>query len=403
MIYRFEEFELDPQLRELRKDGAAIDVEPQVFDLLLYLIDNAEHVVGKDELFEHVWAGRIVSDSTLSSRINAARRVLNDDGSQQRLIRTVPRRGFRFVGVLLQNNVAKPLSHRDGNTDKAKAAQATGNQKVRMCKSSDGTRLAYATTGVGYPMVRAGHFLTHLEHDWHDPIWRPFIQKLGQSFSVTRYDQRGCGLSDWSSTDFALDKFVEDLSAIVEAAELDKFALYGTSQGGPIAIEYAARNPDRVTHLILHGSYAEGRFLRDSEADREQGEALLTLMRHGWGQEDSAFLQAFMSLYAPGANREQMASLVELQRQATSAGNAIALRRAVDNFDVSETLAKVSVPTIVTHARKDNVHPLDQGRKLAAGIKGAEFVVLESSNHIILPEEQAWDRLHDTIQRFVLA
>jgi DNA-binding winged helix-turn-helix (wHTH) protein/pimeloyl-ACP methyl ester carboxylesterase len=402
MIYSFEEFELDPTLRELRIGNASVDVEPQVFDLLVYLVDNAEHVVSKNELIEHIWAGRIVSESTLSSRINAARRAVGDDGTQQRLIRTIPRRGFRFIGEISNHgdeNNNLPLGRIPTQAD---AKTGVSEQKIRVCQSSDGTQIAHATTGVGYPLVRAGHFLTHLEHDWRDPIWRPFLETLGQSFSVTRYDQRGCGLSDWSSTDFSIENFVQDLSAVIEAAELDTFALYATSQGGPVAIEYAKQNPERVTHLILHGSYAAGRMIRDSQAEREQAEALHTLIRHGWGKQDSAFLQAFVSFYAPDATREQMDSLVELQKQSTSAENAAALRQAVDAFDVRPSLARITVPTLVTHARGDNVHPIDQGRALAAGIRGAELMVYESVNHIPLPQDPATRRVHETLRRFVI-
>lgn len=399
MVYRFEGFELDPQRRELRENGAAIDVEPQVFDLLLYLIDNAEHVVSKDELFEHVWSGRLVSDSTLSSRINAARRALGDDGDQQRLIRTVPRRGFRFVGEVAERAEEQPTAP---HVERADASQAIADQKVRFCTSRDGAQIAFATTGSGYPLVRAGHWLTHLEHDWHSPIWRPFLDELGRTFAVTRYDQRGCGLSDWSPKEFSLRAFVDDLEAVVDAAGLERFALYGTSQGAGIAITYATLHPDRVSHLILHGGYVQGRLMRDAAEEREDGEALITLMGHGWGKEGSAFLNAFTATFIPDGTKEQSDSMVDLQRQTTSAKNAVKLRTAVDSFDVSDLLAKVITPTVVTHARNDGVHPLDQGRKLAAGIKNAEFVLLESANHIILPEEPAWERLNNTIRRFVL-
>src|SRR5690606_34106709 len=193
-----------------------------------------------------VWNGRIVSDSAISARISAARQVLGDDGRRQQWIRTVQRRGFRFVGP------AETLG--DAKAD----AAPQHHHRVAFCRSGDGTRLAYATSGDGYPLVKAGHWLTHLEKDWNSPLWRPFLDRLNESFHVVRYDQRGNGLSQWDVADFSLERFVEDLEAVVAASGLDRFALYGTSQGAPAAVAYAARHPDRVSRLILHGGYEKG-------------------------------------------------------------------------------------------------------------------------------------------------
>jgi pimeloyl-ACP methyl ester carboxylesterase len=231
-------------------------------------------------------------------------------------------------------------------------------------------------------------------------VWRPLLDELGRTFTVTRYDQRGNGLSDWSVDDFSLEHFTDDLEAVVDTAGLDDFVLYGTSQGAPIAIAYAVRHPHRVSHLVLQGGYSLGRLLRDT-AEREQGEALLTLIRHGWGKEGSPFIKAFTANYIPGGNEEQTESLVELQKRTTSPENAVKIRAAVDSFDVTGLLEQVAVPTLVIHARNDGVHPLDQGRKLAAEIPGAEFVLLESLNHVILAQEPAWNDLFEAIRGFV--
>ena len=402
MIYRFEEFELDPERPEIRRQDSPIDVEPQVFDLLRCLIECRERVVSKDELLEQVWGGRIVSESTLSSRINAARRVLDDDGKQQGLIRTYHRRGFRFVGSVNASAVdAMTVGNLDLRSDDNEATPAQP-QKVRFCKSRDGTQIAFANIGTGYPLVRAGHWLTHLEHDWQSPVWRPILNELGRTFSVWRYDQRGNGLSDWSVEDFSLSEFVDDLEAVVDAADLELFALYGTSQGAPIAIEYATRHPDRVCHLVLHGGYVQGRLIREAAKDREQGEALITLMRHGWGQAASPFIKAFASRFILDGSREQTDYLAELQKLTTSPENAVRLRTAVDKFDVSHLLQIVTSPTLVLHASNDGVHPLDQGRKLTAGITNAEFILLQSSNHVILEQESAWQTLFGALRNFIL-
>ena len=248
--------------------------------------------------------------------------------------------------------------------------------------------------------MRTGHWLTHLEHDWHSPIWRPFLDRMGRHFEVVRYDQRGCGLSDWELSELAFERFVEDLEAVVDASGYERFVLYATSQGVPVAVEYAVRHPERVSHLVFLGGYATGRLVRNNAAEVEQGEAILKLIEHGWGVSGSPFLQAFTTMYVPGGNRDQIDSLVELQRLTTSPANAVAIRRAVDSFDVADRLARVAVKTLVMHAANDGVHPVDQGREIAAGIPDCEFVLLDSANHAILPQEAAWERFFGELQLF---
>lgn len=391
MRFRFSTFELDTEKHEFRAAGELFALEPQVFDVLCHLVENHDRMVGRDELIEVVWGGRIVSESTISARINAVRRALGDSGKAQDFVKTIPRRGFRFVASVEVDGASTPG---------AEAAPEV-SQKIRFCRSADGTRIAYATTGSGPPLVRVGHWMSHVELDWHNPIARRLYNELGESFTVTRYDQRSQGLSDWSVDNFSLDAFVDDLEAVVDAVGLDEVSLYGLSQGAPIGVAFAARHPERVRRLILHGGYVQGRMRRRAAGEREQGEALLTLMRHGWGKEGSPFIKAFTTMYMQTATDAQVQSWVELQKQTASAENAVKLRQAVDNFDVTELLEKVTAPTLVIHARNDGVHPLDQGRKLAAGIADCEFVMLESENHVILPEEPAWRELIGAIRGFV--
>jgi pimeloyl-ACP methyl ester carboxylesterase len=400
MKYRFGQCELDIDRHELRVGGDPRAIEPQVFDLLRHMAENSGRLISRDELIEAVWGGRIVSDAAISSRINAARRAVGDDGSRQAVIKTVPRRGFRFLAAV-ETLEAGANAAAGGTAGPPEAAGRVpqAHQKVRFCQSPDATRIAHATTGSGPPLVRAGHWLTHLEHDWHSPVWRPVLDEFGRNFAVTRYDQRGNGLSDWSVEKFELGLFVDDLEAVVNAAGLDRFTLYGTSQGAPVAIAYAVRHPDRVHRLVLQGGYVRGRLLR-SATEREDAQALLTLMRHGWGKQGSPFIKAFTAMFIPDATLEQTQSVVDLQNKSTSPENAVRLRTAFDQIDVSDLLGEVTTPTLVIHSNNDAIHPLDQGRDLAAGITGAEFVLLESANHIILPQEPAWARLFEAIREF---
>ncbi len=393
MRYRFGPFEVVLETRELCARGVSRAVEPQVFDLLCYLLKERDRVVSQDELIAAVWNRRIVSNTAISARISAARSAIDDDGKRQQWIKTIPRRGFRFIGPVEVGEQVPPVW----------AAAPHVQQRIAFCHSADGTRIAYATSGSGYPLVKAGHWLTHLEHDWRSPIWRPMLDRLNAKFQVVRYDQRGNGLSEWQLGDaLSLDHFVDDLEAVVDAAGLDRFALYGTSQGAPIAIAFTCRRPERVSHLVLQGGFERGRLIRMTESERLQAEAILTLMRHGWGKAGSAFIDAFAAMFIPDGDRAQIEALVDLQHQTTSPDNAVALRRAVDSFDVSGLLRQVRAPTLVIHARNDAVQPLDQGRRLASGIPGAEFVLLESRNHVVLPQENAWPLFFENLERFLM-
>ncbi len=395
MRLRFENCELCPDSLELVVDGKAKDVEPQVFDLLRFFVERPGELVTRDQLVDAIWDGRIVSDSAISARISAARSAIGDNGSEQKLIKTVPRRGFRFVAeVRALDDVGKTASA------PAHRTQPPSTQRVQFCHSSDETRLAYATVGRGYPMVRAAHWLTHLEHDWRSPLWHPFIEALSDRYQLIRYDQRGNGLSDWDVTDFSLDRCVADLEAVVDAAGLDRFALYGTSQGAPISIAYAVKHPQRVSHLILHGGYVRGRLLRGTPDERENGEAWLTLLRNSWGKL-GPFQQAFASMYLPDGSREQIDNLPELQINTTNAHKPVLLRQAVDTFDVTDLLEQVSIPTLVLHSRDDGVQPLDQGMQLASHIQNAGFVMLEGRNHALLHDEPAWNVFFEELERFV--
>ncbi len=396
MQYIFENIDLRVDSHELYIDGKAVEVEPQVYDLLKLFVENPGELITHDRLIDSVWDGRIVSDSAISARISALRKIIGDNGKQQKLIKTVPRKGFRFLAKIKSNY--ESISYGAEEKPFSEYGQA---QKVKFCTSADGTQIAFATTGSGYPLVRAGHWLTHLEYDWQSPVWRPFLNELGKHYSVTRYDQRGNGLSDWDVSDLTLESFVEDLEAIAETIEKEKFALYGTSQGVPIAVAYAVKHPERVSHLILHGGYVRGRFLRAKNEELEKAEALLTLIRHGWGKPNSNFIQAFASMFIPDGTKQQLDSLTELQRVSTSPENAARIRESVDLFDVSNLLRSIKAPTLVFHAKNDGIQPFEQGKKLAGGIKDASFVMLESRNHVILEEEPAWKVLFKEISDFV--
>jgi pimeloyl-ACP methyl ester carboxylesterase len=264
-------------------------------------------------------------------------------------------------------------------------------QRIRFCTAPDGVRLAYAIHGKGPPLVKAANWLTHLEFDWESPVWRHWLEGLGKGHTLVRYDERGCGLSDWEVEDLSLEAWLSDLETVVDAAGLDRFALLGVSQGGAIALAYAVRHPERVTHLVLYGAYARGRMKRDlSPHAREEAEMLLSLIRVGWGRANPAFRHVFSELFVPGGTPEQLEWFDELARTSTSPEMAERLERAWYQIEVTALLTKVTVPTLVAHGRDDAMIPFPEGRLLATSIPGARFLPLESENHVLLADEPAW-------------
>lgn len=397
---RFEDFVLDLDAVELRRGDSVVPVEPQVFDLICYMAGQSGRVVSRDDIIEHVWGGRIVSEGSISTRINAARKALNDDGKQQRLIKTVPRRGFKFVGEVEDATDQTEKSHEPAIAQES-SDKSNIRQDIQFCTASDGVRIAFAEIGSGPVLVKGANWLNHLEYDWQSPVWRPFLRSLAERYRLIRYDPRGNGLSDWDVEDISFDAFVRDLESVIDATGLERFPLLGISQGCAVSIAYAIRNPTRVSHLILYGGVVQGRLKRGSAADVSQSEAMITLMGQGWGQENPAFRQIFTSLFLPGGSAEQIDWFNDLQRMTTSPENAARLRRTMDNIDISELLPQVNIPTLVMHCRDDAMQPFEQGRQLAAGIKGAKFVVLDGPNHMLLETDPGWRRFHDEIDAFL--
>lgn len=281
-------------------------------------------------------------------------------------------------------------------------APAVYEQEIHFCQSKDGFQLAYARTGHGPPLVRTGHWMTHIEQDFDSPIWQPFYRELSRDNTFYRYDARGNGLSDRDIPDVTFENFVNDLEAVVDAAGIERFALLGISQGCAVSIAYAVRHPERVSHLVLLGGYAVGWKRRArTEAEKEAGEAMLTLVRLGWGQENPAFRQMFTSQFIPDATKQQADWFNEFQR--ISASSADAARNLIANgeVDVTSLLPQVKVPTLVMHARHDARVPFEAGRRMAAGIPGARFVPLEGQNHIILEGEPAFVRFLEEMKAFI--
>ena len=253
-------------------------------------------------------------------------------------------------------------------------------QEIRFCKTSDGVRIAYAATGAGPPLVRVLGWFTHLEFEWQNLIWRHFIDGLSARHTLIRYDGRGMGLSDREVPEFGIDASVRDLEAVVDALGLEKFAALGYSMGGSVAITYAVRHPERVSHLVIYGAAARNTMAPD------QMSVALALVEQGWESDAPAHRQFFTGTFIPDGDGDAIRAFNEIQRVSAPARNVVAMLSSLTSLDVTSSLAEITVPTLVIHRRGDAV-PFEGGREIAAGIRGARFLPLDGRNHLILPGE----------------
>lgn len=280
-------------------------------------------------------------------------------------------------------------------------SEPPSRQAIRYLRCADGVRLAWAEAGRGRTLVKASNWMSHLELEWQSPVWRHWIRFFSGHYRFVRYDERGCGMSDWECGELSPDRWVDDLEAVAEASGWrEPIVVLGVSQGTVPAIELAARHPERVSHLVLYGGYSEGWMIRGDEASRRRFAAMVDLIEHGWGRSNPVFRQLFTSRFIPGGTDEQIDWFNDLCLKTTSPQNAARLLRARAHVNVRHRLSEVRVPTLVLHARADDVVPLASGRILATEIPGAQFVELDSANHILLADEPAWGRFCDAVLDF---
>ena len=398
MRYSFGDLVLDTERFLLERGGEPQHVQPQVFDVLSHLVANRSRVVPKTELLDTVWGDRFVSESTLTSRIKAARRVVGDDGITQKVIKTVHGRGYRWVADV--GELAEPSGIGTGH--RLEPPQRKLEQRIRFCRTSDGERLAYATVGEGPPLVRAAHWITHLDYEWASPVWQHWMEGLSRQRTLVRYDERGCGLSDHDPYDVSLESFVQDLETVVDDLGLERFPLMGLSQGGPVAIEYAHRHPERVSRLILVGAFVKGRRARSfTPQHHREFEMQRELIRLGWGRDEHSFRLYFSSVFMPDADPQLWTDFAELMRRTTSAENALRLFDACLDMDVTQAAAALDLPTLILHGRDDMRIPFEQGVSLASLIRGSRLVPLDTQNHLLRPDEPAWNHLLEEVGPFL--
>ena len=392
VVFRFDGYELEPAARELRNQAGPVHVEQQVFDVLRHLAEHRDRVVPKTELLDEVWGDRFVSESALTSRIKSARQAVGDSGDRQQVIKTIHGVGYRFVADV---DVVRPgVAEGSPNLD----------AKIRFVEAAGGASLAVAETGEGPYLVKAATWLTQVDKDTdNSPVWGHWVRALSRRYRYVRYDPRGCGLSDrdLAGQDLTnLDLWVDDLSRVIDDLDQERVALLGISQGGPVAIAFAARYPERISHLILYGTYARGMKRRGDQMQADEAGLQVNLARVGWGTHNDSFREIFARQFVPDAQSDEVAWFNDQLQMSTNSTNAPLLEGAFHDLDVSDIARQVVTPTLVLHAVGDRAVPFEEGRQLAGLIPGARFVTLQSRNHVLLQRDAAFPKFINEIEQF---
>ena len=396
--YSFDLYLLDVDERRLVRGNEEIRLRAKLFDTLRVLLENAGQLVRKEQLMQQVWPDSVVEENNVDHSISHLRKLLGPG----KYIETVPRHGYRFTGdvtVVGGAKVSKPgprLVTLDPAPDKTDMPEV----EVQFFTASDGVRIAYTLAGSGPPIVRAIDWLNHLAFEWKSPFMRHWLSEIMRHNTLLRYDQRGSGLSDWEVEDFSYERMVKDFEELIEATGLEKFAIFGGCAGAAIATAYAARHPERVTRLILNGAFANG-WPAPAPGAAEQLEAMLTLIRHGWGRDNPAFRQMWSTMFRPDADSEQMDWLNELQRIGASPENAARMLSHFPSFKILDLLPAIACPTLVLHSRDDASVPIQEGRLIAARIRSARFVELPSRSHLVAPGDAAWEPFVEEFSTFM--
>jgi pimeloyl-ACP methyl ester carboxylesterase/DNA-binding winged helix-turn-helix (wHTH) protein len=369
----------------------------KAFDTLVLLVEGAGALQKQQSMMDRLWPDVAVEPNNLQQNISLLRRALSDVQGIE--IETVRGQGYRLhapvreEGASLETSTPAPLANA--------ADPGVRAQKIQFCQAADGARLAYARLGEGPPFVKAANWLSHLELDGGSPLWKHWLARLSRDHCLIRYDARGNGLSDWEPPGIGFPDFVSDLGVVFDAAGVERAPLLGISQGAAASVAYAARNPERVSALVLVGGCARGWRVKGHPRLTERIEAMMVLMRQGWGSEHPAFRQIFSGSFFPDASREQLEWMDALQRQTASPDNAARILSALGDVDVRADLSQVTVPTLVVHSRGDTFVPLKDGIELASGIRGARFIELDSKNHLVLENEPAWTRFERELGAFL--
>ncbi|WP_338897063.1 alpha/beta fold hydrolase [Streptomyces sp. TG1A-60] len=401
-VYHFGQYELDTERRRLSRDGQRVHVEPQALDLLCHLVEHRDRVVPKEELLATLGHGHTVTEAALATWLRTARLAIGDSGTRQQFIRTVRGHGCHFVARATVTSADAPAPPATPTVPAVAAAGQADHEVIRFCRSVDGTRIAYATTGDGPPLVKTANWLSHLDLDRTTPMWAHWFDGLTRDRQLVRYDERGCGLSARTVPSFTLDDLVDDLDSVVDAVGLDRFPLLGVSQGGAVAVAYAARHPERVSRLVLTAAYARGQQIRaGNDAERYAAQVDLNIARAGWRSQDTSFLRFFASQFLADATPAEWDAFAAYSRQTTSPANGLRFLEEFARIDVSHIAHRVTCPTLIIHSRDDARVPVAQALELATLIPDSRLILLESRNHLFTAADPAWPTFLSHLDNFL--
>ncbi len=261
--------------------------------------------------------------------------------------------------------------------------------RIQYAKTSDGVNIAYWTMGEGEPLVYMplGPF-SHIQVEWQWPAWRHYYERLAEQRTLIRYDGRGTGLSERDVSSYSLDARILDLEGVVERLGLERFALWGFGDSGPVAIAYAARFPERVSHLVLWGTWAK-------PSDPAWTEAIDELVEKDWEMGTETLAHGALG-WSAAADARRLAALM---RECVTPGVLLASLNAANEFDVTDLLGQVRSPTLVLHRRQFPYPEMEVARGLASGIPGSQLVVLEGES--VMPFLGDMESVASTIDEFL--
>lgn len=371
MIFRFDEYTINADTFEAFRAGKRLAVEPQVLDLLIFLLHNRHRIVSKEEVFEVVWKGRFVADATLSSRIKAARQLIGDDGSTQRFVRTIHGRGFRFAHDVEVEESIRP----EAQLKEVQDLTTHPAPEIRYARSGD-VHVAYQLFGTGpVNLVMAPGFVSHIDNYWDCAPLNRWLTRLGRMARVALFDKRGTGLSDPVRELPGMDQRMDDVRAVMDAAGFDEAVIMGVSEGGPLASLFAATHPERSHGLILYGGFAQ--FTSWLPTD-EALAGLIGYIDSDWGTGRSLFQFAPTAAVDP----QMLQWWGKFERFGATPGAAIALMRMNSQIDISGILTTVQTPTLVLHRTGDVLIDVEGGRVLAEHIPGARLIEYPGIDHL---------------------
>jgi len=366
------------------------------------LVARAGEPVTKQDLFAAVWSHRVVSDDALTTCIQELRKALGDDAREPRYIQTRHRSGYQFIAALSPTGESGAAARDAPASDAGQPEPDALGQRIAFVRSKGTANIAYALSGAGPPLVRAGTWLTHVQHDWGSPLWSHWLRFMSSRHTLVRYDPRGCGLSQAEIPDITFDGWVEDLETVVDRLGLESFPLFGMSQGAAVAAEYAIRHPQRVSQLTLYAPMVTGWRGRTS-VNAQQWQSMEQLVLSGWGEANMAFPSMFAHLFLPESPPEIRQWYAELQRKTASKEIASRFMKVLAELHMFSRLKQVAVPTLVIQIAHDQVINQRTVAGIAGEIPGSEFVSIEGRNHILLEDEPGWEQFKSVFVRHVPA